>query len=268
MGLKTHAKVTLVVREEEDGIRTYCHIGTGNYNPLTARLYTDMGLLTASPTIGRDVINLFHSITGYATAPRYEALVVAPLAMRSTFERLIDDEIRFQEEGGCGRIVAKMNAIDDTGMIEALYRASRSGVQVDLIVRGDTRLRPGLPGVSDNIRITSIVGRFLEHDRVFMFGNGGSPRLFLGSADWRHRNLEGRVEAVVEVTTPELCQRLQRILDMALDDNVNAWELSSDGTYLQRRPGDDEPARPLQGLLMLDARERRSSYDERGSVRI
>jgi polyphosphate kinase len=263
MGLKTHAKTTLVIREEEDGIRTYCHIGTGNYNPNTARLYTDMGLFTASPVIGTDVVDLFHSITGFALAPTYESLIVAPLNMRRRFEELIQREIEIQKEGQQGRIVAKMNAIDDVGLIEALYRASRAGVEIDLIVRGHTRLRPGLPGISDNIRIISVVGRFLEHDRIFLFGNGGDPRVFIGSADWRYRNLVERVEAVVEITDRSLRDRVQRILEMALADDYSAWDLDSDGYYRQRQPEEGSAGISLHEKLMNEARERREQAKRR-----
>jgi polyphosphate kinase len=258
MGLKTHAKVTLVIREEEQGIRTYCHIGTGNYNPATARLYTDYGLFTASQVVGTDVVDLFHSITGYALAPTYETLLVAPLNMRRRFEELIRREIELQEAGKGGRIIAKMNAIDDVGIIESLYRASRAGVQIDLIVRGHTRLRPGLAGISENIRVISVIGRFLEHDRVFLFGNGGDPRVFVGSADWRYRNLVERVEAVVEITDATLRDRVKRILEMTLADDHSAWDLDADGTYRQRQPVEGSAGMSLHQKLMNEARTRRA----------
>jgi polyphosphate kinase len=259
VGLKTHAKVTLVIREEEQGIRTYCHIGTGNYNPSTARLYTDMGLFTASPVIGTDVVDLFHSITGYALAPTYETLLVAPLNMRRRFEELIQREIDLQQAGGQGRIIAKMNAIYDVGMIEALYRASRAGVEIDLIVRGHTRLRPGIQGVSENIRVMSVIGRFLEHDRVFLFGNGGDFRVFIGSADWRYRNLVERVEAVVEITDPGLRERLKRILEVTLADDYSGWDLDASGYYHQRQPKEGSARISLHQKLMDEARARRAS---------
>ncbi|MBR9990249.1 MAG: polyphosphate kinase 1 [Gemmatimonadetes bacterium] len=265
-GLKTHAKVTLVVREEEDGLRTYCHIGTGNYHPTTARLYTDMGLLTAEPAIGRDIVELFHSVTGYAPTPSYRTLIVAPLAMRQSFEALIEREIEIQEAGGSGRIIAKMNAIDDTDMIRALYEASRAGVSIDLIVRGHSRLRPGLTGVSENIRVTSVVGRFLEHDRIYSFGNGGAPRIFMGSADWRRRNLEERVEAVVEVTGHEERERVSRILDTIMRDNTTAWDLDANGVYQLRQPKDGEPVISCQHEFMADAVRRRHAFDEAAAL--
>ncbi|MDZ7703274.1 MAG: polyphosphate kinase 1 [Trueperaceae bacterium] len=254
VGLKTHAKATLIVREETQGIRTYCHIGTGNYHVETARLYTDLGLLTASPDIGEDVTNLFHYLTGYAPEQRYHRLLVAPRHMRGTLYELIDAEIATQQRGGEGRIIAKMNGLDDVGIIQKLYEASQAGVRIDLIVRGLSRLRPQLPGYSDNIRLLSIVGRFLEHDRVVYFGNDGDPRLFLGSADWRHRNLSDRVEALTPVTAPDLKERLIGILDAALRDNRLAWDLSADGQYRQRHPGDDDP-RGLHQVLMHRARD-------------
>jgi polyphosphate kinase len=267
MGLKTHAKVTLVVREEEAGIRTYCHIGTGNYHPMTARLYTDLGLLTSSPAIGRDIVELFHSITGYAPAPSYQALIVAPLAMRASFVKLIEREIEIQAQGRSGRVIAKMNAIDDMDMIRALYRASQSGVRVDLIVRGHTRLRPALPGISENIRVMSVVGRFLEHDRAYYFGNDGKPRVFIGSADWRQRNLDERVEAVVEITVAEHRDRVARVLELILADNVSAWDLDAQGDYHLRRPADDEPVIACQRELMTDAERRRAAFDQMASLK-
>lgn len=253
VGLKTHTKVTLVVREEADGIRLYSHVGTGNYHATTARLYSDLGLLTADRDIGLDLVRLFHYLTGHAPEQRYRALVVAPRDMRSTFEELIEREIAVHRQGEGGRIILKMNAIDDIGMIQALYRASQAGVQVDLVVRGHTRLRPGVPGVSDNIRVVSIIGRFLEHDRIFYFHNGGDPDVLIGSADWRRRNLEERVEAVVRITDLELKDRLHGILELALGDNRLAWDLQPDGHYTLRMPPDDGPVRDFHRSLMREA---------------
>jgi polyphosphate kinase len=252
VGLKTHTKITLVVREEPDAIRTYCHIGTGNYHERTARLYTDLGLFTSSPDIGRDVVNLFHYLTGLAPAQQYTHLLVAPRDMRQTLLRLIDEEVARGEQG---RIILKMNGIDDVGMIEALYNASRAGVHIDLIVRAHSRLRPQQPGFSEHIRLISIVGRFLEHDRIWYFHNGGQPRVYIGSADWRRRNLEERVEAMVRIDDPALQGRLYRLLEAALTDNRTAWELRADGRYLLRQPPADGPVRSYQELLMQQARE-------------
>jgi len=258
VGLKTHTKITLVVREERDGIRSYCHIGTGNYNERTARVYTDIGFFTASPGISSDVVNLFHFLTGFSDNQSYNHLLVAPGDMRRGFIDLIEREIAL---GTDGCIIIKMNAIDDVGMIQALYRASRAGVRIDLIIRGHCRLRPGVPGFSDNIRVCSILGRFLEHDRIFYFHNGGEPQVFIGSADWRRRNLEERIEAMARIDAPVLQLRLRDILDGAFLDNVSAWDLQPDGEYVLRRPPEGEPACNYQERLMLEARgpERRVS---------
>lgn len=253
VGLKTHSKVTLVVRLEDGRPRTYCHIGTGNYHAKTTRLYTDLGLLTANPEIGADLVNFFHFLTGYAPDQHYERLIVAPRDMRRVMEERIRREVRAHREGGVGRIVAKMNALDDAEIIQELYRASQAGVKVDLIVRGHSRLRPGLPGYSENVRVVSILGRFLEHDRIYLFHNGGDPEIFIGSADWRGRNLSERVETMVPVLDPALRGRLVDVLHYALNDNRLAWELDADGQYVQRRPAPGEPEVNYQELLMRDA---------------
>jgi polyphosphate kinase len=256
VGLKTHAKATLIVRSERDRIHTYCHIGTGNYNPKTARLYTDLGLLTCRPELGRDVVNLFHFLTGYAPGQRYEQALVAPEYMRKRFEALIDAEIAHQQESGNGRMIAKMNGLDDKRIVHKLYEASQAGVQIDLIIRGHCTLRPGLPGYSDNIRVISILGRFLEHDRIFYFHNNGKPVTIIGSADWRTRNLVRRVELAVPVTEPALQQRLIDVLHDALSDNRSAWELDCDGNYRLRMPAPGEEVREFQAIMMEKARER------------
>jgi polyphosphate kinase len=237
VGLKTHCKTTLVVRKEGAGLRTYSHIGTGNYHPSTAKLYTDLGLFTRSRRIGDDLVNLFHYLTGYAPEQHYSKLIVAPREMRRFFVEQIRQEIANQEAHGNGRILAKMNALDDLVIIDELYKASQAGVQIDLIVRGHCRLRPGLPGYSDNIRVVSIIGRFLEHSRIYCFGNNGDPRYLIGSADWQRRNLDDRVEVLVEVKKREIRSRLQRIMDYCLADRSAAWELDAEGIYrLRSRP--------------------------------
>ncbi len=256
VGLKTHTKVTLVVRYEGGRPRTYCHVGTGNYHARTARLYSDLGLLTCDPEIGFDLVNLFHFLTGYAPDQQYAKLVIAPRDMRRVFEERIRREVERQREHGDGRIVAKLNALDDVEIIQELYRASQAGVRIDLIVRGHCRLRPGIPGYSDNVRVVSIVGRFLEHDRIYYFRNGGRPEILIGSADWRHRNLAERVEALVPVTDPALQARVVHILESALADNRLAWDLDPEGYYTQRRPGPGEPEVNYHALLMRDALER------------
>jgi polyphosphate kinase len=237
-------------------LRIYAHIGTGNYHPKTARLYTDLGLLTCDPAIGRDMVNLFHSLTGYAPGQQYERLLLAPRYMRQAFSDLIQQEMANAAQSGNGRIIAKMNALDDVKMIRELYAASQAGVQIDLILRGHCQLRPGLPGYSDNMRVISILGRFLEHDRIFYFHNNGEPRIFIGSADWRARNLNDRVELVTPIEEPGLQQRLIGILEAALSDNRLAWDLHADGRYTLRHPAPDEPERNFHELLMKQARKR------------
>ena len=256
VGLKTHAKVTLVIRQEEGGPRTYCHVGTGNYNPETARQYTDLGLLTCNEDIGYDVTNLFHYLTGYAPQQHYRELLVAPQNMRTQFEALIQREIDHATSGGEGRIIAKMNQLNDEGIVAELYRASRAGVQIDLIVRGHCRLRPGLDGYSENIRVISILGRFLEHTRIYYFGNDGASEVYLGSADWMSRNLNDRIEAIVEVKEPRHIERLIHVLDRALDDQRSAWDLHSDGRYVQRSPSSPSEEQSFQEQLMARAKQR------------
>ena len=260
IGLKTHAKTTLVVREEEGGLRTYAHLGTGNYNPTTARFYTDFGLFTCRDDIGEDLVGLFHFLTGYAPEQEYQTLAVAPRDLRAQFVSLIRREIEHQKAGKKARIIAKMNALDDVGIIQELYRASQAGVQIDLIVRGHTRLRPGLPGISDHIRIVSIVGRFLEHSRIYYFHNGGDPDIMIGSADWMRRNLDDRVEVVVPIEDETARSRLRRTLKFCLEDNRQAWDLGPDGRYSLRWPG-DEPVKAFHDTLMRRARRRTQEDD-------
>jgi polyphosphate kinase len=236
--LKIHAKTALVVRREPDGIRRYVHLGTGNYNSRTARLYTDVGLLTCSPSIGADVSDLFNSLTGYSRQRVYRKLIVAPTMMRARFHEMIEREAGHARAGQPARIVAKMNALVDPATIDALYSASQAGVHIDLLVRGICCLRPQDPGLSDNIRVVSIVGRFLEHSRIYYFANGGVPEFYIGSADWMPRNFDRRVEAVVPVEKPALHERLSALLQLYLSDNRQAWELRGDGRWRQREPSD------------------------------
>ncbi len=256
VGLKTHAKVTLVVRAEQSGLRTYCHIGTGNYNPATARFYTDVGLFTCNPDIGTDVANLFHYLTGYAPAQHYRTLIVAPRAMRQAFVALIRREVRHQKKHGDGRIIATMNGLDDVAMIQELYRAAQAGVEIDLIVRGHCRLRPGLKRYSETIRVVSVIGRFLENSRLYYFHNHNDPQVFAGSADWMRRNLDDRVETVVPIEAPALKARLIALLHQTLADQRLAWDLHPDGHYVQRRPTTDDEAEGLHDLLMRRIRAR------------
>jgi polyphosphate kinase len=234
--LKTHAKTALVVRREADGMRRYIHLGSGNYNSRTARLYTDVGLLTCSPSIGADVSDLFNSLTGYSRQRLYRKLFVAPVNMRGRFLELITREAEHAAAGRPARIIGKMNALVDAEVIDALYRASQAGVEIDLIVRGICCLRPQLPGVSDRIRVISIIGRFLEHSRLWQFANGGADEFYLGSADWMPRNFDRRVEAVAPVEHPALHERLRSLLQTYLEDNRQAWELGADGAWVQREP--------------------------------
>jgi polyphosphate kinase len=234
--LKTHTKTAMVVRREPDGIRRYVHIGTGNYNSRTARLYTDVALFTCSPSIGADVSDLFNSLTGISRQRLYRKLLVAPANMKERFLELIDRESRHAAAGRRARIVGKMNALVDPEVIDALYRASQAGVEIDLIVRGICCLRPGLPNVSDHIRVMSIIGRFLEHSRIWHFHNGGNDEFYIGSADWMPRNFQRRVEAVVPVEAPPLQERLRSLLETCLEDNRQAWDLGADGDWVQRKP--------------------------------
>lgn len=235
-GLKTHAKTALVVRREPDGINRYVHIGTGNYNSKTARLYTDLGLFTVSRSIGADISDLFNSLTGFSRQRTFRKLLVAPSNMRDRLVELIRREGDLARAGRGGRIIAKMNSVVDEQIIEALYDASRAGAEIDLIIRGVCCLRPGVAGVSDRIRVTSIVGRFLEHSRLFFFANGGEPEYYLGSADWMTRNFDRRVEAIAPVDDVLLQDKLGSLLSVCLSDNREAWDLAADGTYTQRTP--------------------------------
>ncbi|HVE78127.1 MAG TPA: polyphosphate kinase 1 [Gemmatimonadaceae bacterium] len=234
--LKTHAKTALVVRREADGIRRYIHLGTGNYNSKTARSYTDLGIFTCSPSIGADVSDLFNSLTGFSRQRLYRKLLVAPANMRDRFAELIAREVEHARTGRSGRIVAKMNNLTDPDVIASLYAASQAGVDIDLIVRGICCLRPGVEGVSDRIRVTSIIGRFLEHSRLWCFANAGAPEYYFGSADWMTRNFDRRVEAVTPVEDPALQARLRSLLDTCLSDNRQAWDLAADGCWTQRTP--------------------------------
>jgi polyphosphate kinase len=240
VGLKTHSKTALVVRRERGGIRRYVHIGTGNYNAKTARLYTDLGLLSCDEDLGADLTDLFNSLTGYARGGRYRKILLAPSNLREKVLELIGRTAERHSTRRPGRIVMQMNSLVDAACIRALYAASQAGVEIDLIVRGICRLRPGVPGVSENIRVRSIVGRFLEHSRIWTFANGKRRDHYIGSADLMPRNLDLRVEVVTPVTDPDLTGRLQEILDVMLADNVQAWELSVDGTWQRRQPADGE----------------------------
>jgi polyphosphate kinase len=238
LGLKTHTKIAMVVREEPEGLRTYCHIGTGNYNSRTAQLYTDLGLFTCKPQITDDVIDLFHYLTGRSLKRDYHKLLVAPVNLRERFVLKIRREAQHAKAGRPARIIAKMNALQDSKIIEELYAASRAGVRIDLFVRGFCCLRPQVPRMSENIRVISILGRFLEHSRIYYFLNGGDEEFFIGSADWMIRNLDFRVEAVAPIEDPDHRLRLREILQFMENDHNHAWELQADGSWKRRLPID------------------------------
>ncbi len=251
VGLKIHAKIAMIVREESDGIRRYCHVGTGNYNHRTARLYEDFGLLTADAGVGADIAALFNQLTGYGRSVHHEHLITAPEQLRTRLTELIEQEAHVP---GGGRIVLKLNSLADGAMIDHLYKASQAGVEIDLIVRGLCSLRPGVPGLSERIRVRSIVGRFLEHSRIYHFANGegpGCPSTYIGSADLLPRNLDRRVEALVRVDDPHLAARVLEVADVCLSDERLAWTLDSDGVWTRCGGGaDDDPHVRLQQLAV------------------
>jgi polyphosphate kinase len=250
VGLKTHCKIVMVVRREQDQIHRYVHIGTGNYNPKTARLYTDLGLFSCNEDLGADVTDVFNFLTGYSRQKTYRKLLVAPVTMRDRFLAMIHREIENVHNGTSGRIVAKMNSLVDPQIICALYEASRAGVQIDLIIRGICCLRPGIKEVSENIRVISIIGRFLEHSRIFYFYNNGQEEIYIGSADWMSRNLDRRVEVMTPIIDADIAKDLQEILGIMLADNRQAWELQADGSYIQRHPEEDSPEASSQKIFM------------------
>ena len=236
VGLKTHSKVILVVRQEGKDINRYVHIGTGNYNPKTANFYTDLGILSSSSVLGSDLTNLFNFLTGYSRHRSYQKILVAPMSLREKMIEMINREADNARGGSEGKIIAKMNSLVDPEMIDALYKASEAGVKISLIVRGICCLRPGVPKMSENIRVISIIGRFLEHSRIFYFHNGGQENVYIGSADWMTRNLSRRVEVVTPVEDSNLAKELIQILNIHLADNRQAWEMKPDGTYTQIIP--------------------------------
>lgn len=250
-GLKVHAKVILVVRDEPDGIRRYVHFGTGNYNDKTAKIYTDLSLFTCRPELGADVTHLFNRLTGFSKATKYEKLLVAPTTLRDGFVDLIERETENARAGRYSGIVAKLNAISDKRTVQALYRASQAGVPIDLIVRGMCELRPGIPGVSETIRVRSIVGRFLEHSRIFGFANGGKREVFMGSADWMGRNLDRRVETIVPILDPTIRDYIyDEILDVMESDTRKTRWLRADGSYVRRSVPPGEAPFDAQAALL------------------
>jgi polyphosphate kinase len=274
VGLKTHTKTALVVRQEANGIRCYGHIGTGNYNSKTARLYEDIGLLTCDPEITEDLTGLFNYMTGRSRQRDYLKLLIAPVAMKKRFLQLIENEIELTKPGKPGRIIAKMNQLEDRGIMDALYRASQAGVQIDLIVRGFCCLRPGVPGLSDNIRVRSVVGRFLEHSRIFWFQAGKDNPLdgdmYIGSADWRYRNLQTRVEAATPILLVQHRARLWEVIQTCLNDCRQSWQMRGDGTY-QRVAWDhldaqDSRAIGVHQYLMNSETQRHSQLEQQNHL--
>ena len=252
--LKTHTKTALVVRQEGDLLVRYVHIGTGNYNPKTARFYSDLGIFSCCDDLGADLTDLFNYLTGYSRQREYRKLLVAPVNMREKFLQLIQREIENQKQGYPSYIIAKMNSLVDPEIISALYEASQIGVNIDLIIRGICCLRPKVKGLSDRIRVISVIGRFLEHSRIFYFSNSGKEQVYIGSADWMPRNLDARVEVVTPIEDTSLVKELKQILEIVMADNRQAWDLRSDGTYVQRTPKDGEPEMSSQKHFMSQGR--------------
>ncbi|UVE51908.1 polyphosphate kinase 1 [Haloferax larsenii] len=252
IGLKTHTKTALVVREEEDGVRLYSHVATGNYHSGTAKGYVDLGMLTADRDIGQDLVKVFNFFTGPSLDEEFRKLLIAPVTMRNEFTKCIRREAEHARAGRPARIVAKMNALEDPGIVEELYKASMAGVDIDLLVRDICRLRPGIDGLSETVTVRSVVDRFLEHSRIFYFENAGDPDYYIGSADWMTRNLDKRVEAIAPVEDHDIREQLRFILELGFADNRKAWEMNADGSYDQLTPGSDPEVR-MQSILMGQA---------------
>jgi polyphosphate kinase len=253
VGLKTHAKLSLVVRQESDGLQRYCHVGTGNYNPKTARLYEDMGLLTRDPQVGEDLSRLFNQLSGYAPKTAYRRLLVAPRSLRSGLVDRVEREIANHEAGRPAGVRIKVNSIVDEVLIDSLYRASQAGVSVDVMVRGICAIRPGMPGLSENIRVRSVLGRFLEHSRVFWFAGGGEPVVYIGSADMMHRNLDRRVEAMVRLRDPRDIAELDELLTLTMDPGTASWHLDGAGGWTRHHLDDEgRPLRDLQAYIIAN----------------
>jgi polyphosphate kinase len=251
LGLKTHSKIALVIRKEGETIRRYMHLATGNYNPVTAHLYEDIGMFTCDDEIGADSTDLFNYLTGYSSKVNYRKLMVAPVNLRQGMDALIRREIEHHQKGRPARLILKMNSLVDPLIIRSLYEASQAGLPVDLIVRGMCCLRPGVAGISENIRVISVVGRFLEHSRVFYFENGGQEQIYLGSADLMPRNINRRVEVLFPVSEPRLIRYLRdAVLDTYLKDNVKARLMKKDGSFSRIKPKGNEPEINVQEWLL------------------
>jgi polyphosphate kinase len=252
VGLKTHCKLAMVVRDEPDGIKRYTHIGTGNYNPKTARMYEDLGLLTTDEAIGEDVAHLFNNLSGYSRKASYDELMVAPDSVRSGLVEQIEHEVEAHRAGKPAQIRIKANSIVDEALIDALYAASRAGVPIQMLIRGICAVRPGVPGLSETITVRSILGRYLEHSRIMWFANGGAPQVWIGSSDLMHRNLDRRVEVLVKLPSSDEVDEVSGLLDLAFDAETRAWELSADGTWTL-----NDGTRDLQETLVQRHRRRR-----------
>ncbi len=260
VGLKTHCKLSLVIRQEGTQLRRYCHVGTGNYNPKTARYYEDFGLLTARESVGEDLTKLFNQLSGYAPEAKFKSLLVSPNGVREGLVERINREIQFKAEGKDARIRIKVNSLVDEQIIDALYKASSAGVQVDILVRGMCALRPGIAGVSENIQVRSILGRYLEHSRIFSFTGGGDPAVFIGSADMMHRNLDRRVEALVRLSQPDHIREVNGVFDLAMDDKSQSWHLAGDGKWVRHQYSEDgKYLVDVQDKIMLDIFVKRGS---------
>ena len=263
VGLKSHAKITLVIREETDSLRCYAHIGTGNYNDQTARIYTDLSLFTTRPEITSELVEFFNFLTGRSLKREYNKLLVAPINMKARFLEMIEREIVNRKAGKPAHLIAKMNSLEDDSICRTLIKASQAGVCVDLIVRGFCCLAPGKPGLSENIRVVSVVGRFLEHSRLFYFRNGAADpvdgEFFIGSADWMYRNMLGRVEIVAPIEPRPLREKCWEILSLLWNDQRQAWDLKPDGTYVQRHPAKPESDIGVHQQLMALTRQRCTS---------
>ena len=262
MGLKTHCKLSLVVRREGNHLRRYAHIGTGNYHPSTARFYEDLGIITCDEQICEDVSRLFNQLSGYAPKTNYQSLLVAPRTLRSGLIECIDQEIENHKAGRPAKIQIKCNSMVDEAVIDSLYRASQAGVPVDVVVRGICALRPGVKGLSENIRVRSVLGRFLEHSRVFAFENGGDPIVYIGSADMMHRNLDRRIEALVPVKDPRHVKYLRDMFTTYMSDSSRTWHLDSEGNWT--RHDTDDQGNPLQDVqsYYLSSRSRKNVVDK------
>ena len=257
VGLKTHCKLSLVIRQESGGLRRYCHVGTGNYNPKTARFYEDLGLLTADDTVGEDLTKLFNKLSGFSTTSEYESIITSPVGIREQLTSKIQREAAFARSGETGRIRLKMNSLVDEQIIDELYQASQAGVEIEILVRGMCALIPGVKGLSETIRVRSILGRYLEHSRIFAFDNNGDPEVYIGSADMMHRNLDRRVEAIVRLSQADHINELHQVMDLAMGDEISAWDLNSDSQWIRTTSGPGGELADYQDMLMQRTLEKK-----------